>query len=143
MSPSALNPRTEVIEVVCSMSLAEMPEDVKALEEQIIEKVQESGRQFYAAVFGAFQQRWLQQRRVDYTAVRWRTIDQLTPFGLIRLPVRVVRERDKAQGGYHTLSKAMLCPKATRLLSPWMEKRALEAATGVGRRRLSCGAGCG
>jgi len=134
MSPSALNPRTEVIEVVCSMSLAEMPEDVKALEERIIEKVQESGRQFYAAVFGAFQQRWLQQRRVDYTAVRWRTIDQLTPFGLIRLPVRVVRERDKAQGGYHTLSKALLSPKATRLLSPWVEKRALEAATGVNYR---------
>ena len=63
------------------MSLAEMPEDVKALEERIIEKVRESGRQFYAAVFGAFQQRWLpQERRVDYMAVRWRTIDQLTSF---------------------------------------------------------------
>ena len=61
------------------MSLAEMPEDVKALEERIIEKVQESGRQFYAAVFGAFQQRWLQERRVDYMAVRWRTIDQHYP----------------------------------------------------------------
>jgi hypothetical protein len=134
MSPSASNPTTKVIEVVCSMSLAEMPEDVKALEERIIEKVQESGRQFYAAVFGAFQQRWLQERRVDYMAVRWRTIDQLTPFGLIRLPVRVVRERGLAQGGYHTLSKALLQPKATRLLSPWMEKRALEAATGVNYR---------
>ena len=134
MSPSALNPRTEVIEVVCSMSLAEMPEDVKALEEQIIEKVQQSGRQFYTLCLCAFQQRWLQERRVDYTAVRWRTIDQLTPFGLIRLPVRVIRERGVMRGGYRTLSKALLWPKATRLLSPWVEKRALEAATGVNYR---------
>lgn len=35
MSPSALNPTTEVIKVVCSLGLEEMPEDVKALEEQI------------------------------------------------------------------------------------------------------------
>src|SRR6516225_7354785 len=80
MSPSALNPRTEVIEVVCSMSLAEMPEEVKALEEQITEKVQQSGRQFYTLCLCAFQQRWLQERRVDYTAVRWRTIDQADSF---------------------------------------------------------------
>jgi hypothetical protein len=129
MSPSALNRTTEVITVVCSMSLSEMPSDVKALEEQIIEKVRESGREFYAAVFAAFQQRWLQEQRCDYTAVRWRKIDQLTPFGLVRLPVRVVRERGRPRGGYRTLSKALLWPKATRLLSPWVEKRALEAAT--------------
>ena len=55
--------------------------------------MQQSGREFYAAVFGAFQRRWLQERGGDYTAVRWRTIDQVTPFGLIRLPVRVVREQ--------------------------------------------------
>jgi Uncharacterised protein family (UPF0236) len=134
MSPSALNPTTEVIEVVCSLSLEEMPEDVKALEEQIIEKVHECGREFYALCLGAFQQRWLQQRRADYTAVRWRTIDQLTAFGLVRMPVRVVRERGVAQGGYFTLSKALLQPKATRLLSPWVEKRALEAATGLNYR---------
>jgi hypothetical protein len=84
--------------------------------------------------FGAFQQRWLQEQRVDYTAVRWRRIDQVTPFGLIRLPVRVVRERGRAKGGYHTLSKALLQPKATRLLSPWVEKRVLEAATGLNYR---------
>ena len=59
--------------------------------------MQQSGREFYAAVFGAFQQRWLQERGGDYTAVRWRTIDQVTPFGLIRLPVRVVRERGCAR----------------------------------------------
>ena len=54
MSPSALNPTTEVIKVVCSMSLEEMPADVKALEERIVEKVQQSGREFYAAVFWRF-----------------------------------------------------------------------------------------
>ena len=129
MSPSALNARTEVIKVVCFMSLEEMPRDVKALEERIIEKVQQSGREFYAAVFYAFQRRWLQERGGDYTAVRWRTIDQVTPFGLIRLPVRVVRERGAQKGGYLSLSKALLKPKATRLLSPWVEKRVLEAAT--------------
>jgi hypothetical protein len=128
MSPSTVKERTEVISVVCSMSLAEMPQDVKALEERIIEKVRESGREFYALCFGALQQRWLQEHRRDHTAVRWRTIDQLTPFGLIRLPVRVVRERGREKGGYFTLSKTLLKPKATRLLSPWVEKRALEAA---------------
>jgi hypothetical protein len=54
-----------------------------------------SGREFYALCFGALQQRWLQEHRRDHIAVRWRTIDQLTPFGLIRLPVRVVRERGR------------------------------------------------
>jgi len=44
-----------------------MPGDVKALEERIIEKVRASGRELYVAVFGAFQQRWLQERHADYT----------------------------------------------------------------------------
>jgi hypothetical protein len=129
MSPFALNPTNKVIEVVCSLSLEELPQDVKALEEQIVQRVHECGRQFYALCFGALQQRCLEEQRGDYTAVRWRRIDQLTPFGLVRLPVRVVRERARAKGGYHTLSKGLLQPKATRLLSPWIEKRALEAAT--------------
>jgi len=55
--PSALNPTTAVIKVVCSMSLEEMPADVKALEERIVEKVQRSRREFYAAVLYAFQRR--------------------------------------------------------------------------------------
>src|SRR5262252_2627418 len=134
MSPCTVKERTEVISVVCSMSLAEMPQDVKALEERIMERVWMSGREFYALCFGAMQQRWLEEHRKDHTAVRWRTIDQLTPFGLIRLPVRVVRERGKTQGGYFTLSKTLLKPKATRLLSPWVEKRALEAGTGLNYR---------
>src|SRR6266404_2558778 len=129
MSPSAFNKTTEVISVMCSLSLNEMPADVKALEERIVEKVQQSGREFYAAVFRAFQQRWLEERSSRYTAQCWRRIDQATPFGLIRLPVRVVRERGVRRGGYLTLSKALLAPKATRLLSPWIERRALEAAT--------------
>src|SRR4030095_12875161 len=134
MSPSALTKTTEVIEVVCSMSLEELPQDVKALEEQIVQRVHECGRQFYALCFGAFQQRWLEEQRGDYTAVRWRRIDEVTPFCLIPVPVRVVRERARAKGGYHTLSKALLQPKATRLLSPWVEKRVLEAATGLNYR---------
>jgi hypothetical protein len=108
MSPSTVKERTEVISVVCSMSLAEMPQDVKALEERIMERVRMSGREFYALCFGALQQRWLQEHRKDHIEVRWRTIDQLTPFGLIRLPVRVVRERGKEKGGYFTLRKAVL-----------------------------------
>ena len=131
MSPSACKKRTEVISVVCSLSLRQLPQDVKALEEKIIEVVNQAGREFYAAVFAAYQQRWLQECRQEYRAERWRTINQVTPFGLIRLPVRVVRCR--GEGHYLTLSK-LLQPKATRLLSPWVEKRALEAATGSNYR---------
>ena len=64
----------------------------------------------------------------EFSAVRWRLINQVTPFGLLRLPVRVVRAR--SDGRYLTLSKVLLAPKATRLLSPLVEKQALEAATG-------------
>jgi hypothetical protein len=128
MSPSACKKTTEVISVVCTLSLSEMAPEVKALEEQIIELVQQSGREFYAKVFAAFQQRWFEERRRDYTAVRWRRINQITPFGLLKLPVRMVRCR--ADGHYLTLSKALLQPKATRLLSPIMERQALEAAVG-------------
>ena len=134
MSPSTCKKTTEVISVVCSLSLSQLPRDVKELEEQIVEAVNQTGREFYAAVFRTFQQRWVQERRARYTAQSWREIDQVTPFGLIRLPVRVIRERGVHQGGYLTLSKALLQPKATRLLSLLMEKRALEAATGVNYR---------
>ena len=127
MSPST-SKRTEVICVVCSLSLLQLPQDVKALEEQIIESVHRAGRELYGKVFAAFQQRWLEQQWADYTAVRWRAIDQVTPFGLLRLPVRVVRAR--SDGRYLTLSKVLLKPKATRLLSPWMERQALEAVVG-------------
>ncbi len=127
MSPSACKKRTEVISVECSLSLRQLPEDVKALEEQVVEKVNAAGRELYAAVFAAFQERWLERRRERYRYERWRQINQVTPFGLVRLPVRVVWSR--ADGHYLTLSKVLLRPKATQVLSPLMEKRALEAAT--------------
>lgn len=69
----------------------------------------------------------LRQIGATYTAVRWRTINQVTPFGLLQLPVRVVQSR--ANRRYLTLSKALFWPKATRLLSPVMERRALEAVS--------------
>jgi hypothetical protein len=132
MSPSTCKKTTEVISVVCSLSLKQCPGDVKTLEEQMVRSVQQTGREFYAKVFAAFQQRWLEEHRKDYTAVRWRSINQVTPFGLLRLPVRVVRAR--SDGGYFTLSKALFQPKATRLLSPMMERQALEAVIGCNYR---------
>src|SRR5438309_11865986 len=119
MSPSACKQRSEVISVVCSLSLSDMAPEVKALEEQIMEKVNEAGRLFYAAVFAAFQERWLEQRRERFTRERWRKIKQVSAFGLIELPVRVVRSRD---GGHYLTLSRLLQPKATRLLSAFVEK---------------------
>ena len=130
MSPSACK-TTEVVSVVCSLSLSQLAQDVKGLEEQIVEIVNEAGREFYGKVFVVFQERWLRERVGQYRAQRWRAINQVTPFGLLRLPVRVVRRCD--DGHYLTLSR-LLGPKATRLLSPLVEKQALEAATGENYR---------
>jgi hypothetical protein len=105
-----------------------LPPDFKSLEEQIVETVQESAREFYAQAVAAFQERWLQERRTEFNAERWRFINQITPFGALRLPVRVVRRR--SDGRYLTLSKVFLAPKATRLLSPSIERHALETAIG-------------
>ena len=134
MSPSACKKTTEVISVLCSLSLSKIPPDVKELEELIIDTVHQSGRDLYVQAFAAFQERWIAERRSRYRCERWRAINQLTPFGLVRLPVRVVRSR--GDGHYLTLSK-LLEPKATRLLSLAMEKRALEAATGANYRPAS------
>lgn len=131
MSPSS-GETTSAVSVVCVLSLEQLAPDFKSLEAQIIATVEESGRQFYAQVVRAFQERWLEQNGRAWSAVRWRTIDQITPFGALRLPVRVVRRR--SDGRYRTLSKVLLAPKATRLLSPEMEKRALEAARGCNYR---------
>jgi hypothetical protein len=84
--------------------------------------------------FGAFQQRCLQQQHAGCLAVRWRPISELTPFGLVRLPVRAVRERGRAEGEYLSLSRVLLKPKARRLLSPWIEKRVLEPGTWLNYR---------
>jgi hypothetical protein len=76
----------------------------------------------------AFQERWLRRHRTHWSAVRWRTIDQISPFGLLRLPGWDIRSR--ADRHYLTLSKVLLAPKATRVLSPAVEKQALAAAIG-------------
>jgi hypothetical protein len=128
MSPSICNETTPAVCVVCSLSLRQLAPDFKSLEEQIVETVQHSAREFYAQAVAAFQERWLQERRTEFKAERWRLINQITPFGPLRLPVRVVRRR--RDGRYLTLSKVLLAPKATRLLSPAIEKQALEAAVG-------------
>lgn len=125
MSPSSVE-TTPVVSVLCSLSLEQLAPDFKSLEEQIVASVQESGRQFYIQVVAAYQERWLCEHGADFCAQRWRLIHQLTPFGALRLPVRVVRRR--VDGRYFTLSRVLLAPKATRLLSPWVEKRALEGS---------------
>ena len=63
MSPSACKKTTEVLSVVCSLRLKQLPQDVKALEEKIIEIVNQAGREFYGAVFAAYQQQWLEACR--------------------------------------------------------------------------------
>ena len=80
MSPSACKKKTEVISVVCSLSLRQLPQDVKALEEKIVEIVNQAGREFYGVVFAAYQQQWLEARREEYRAERWRAIDQVPPL---------------------------------------------------------------
>ena len=127
MSPSRCE-TAPTVSVVCSLSLRRLPADFKGLEQEIVVTVERSAREFYAQAVAAFQEQWLAQRRGEWSAVRWRRINQVTPFGLLRLPVRVVRRR--SDGRYLTLSKVLLAPKATRLLSPLVEKRALEAASG-------------
>lgn len=127
--------------MVCTLSLRQLPADFKSLEQQIVETVQQNAREFYAQAVGAFQERWLRERRSEFSAVRWRLINQVTPFGLVRLPVRVVRAR--SDGRYLTLSKVLLAPKATRLLSPLVEKQALEAATGRNYRPAAAELGRG
>ena len=57
MSPSACKKKTEVISVVCSLSLKQLPQDVKALEEKIVEVVNQAGRDFYGAG-SALPERW-------------------------------------------------------------------------------------
>jgi hypothetical protein len=100
---------------------------VNDLEQAIIEATRAAGRELYTQSLAAFQSAWLAQRRDRFNAQRWRTLQWLTPFGLVALPVRVVRE--KASGRYFSLSKVLFRPKATRLLSPALEQEACVAAT--------------
>jgi len=74
-------------------------------------------------------------------AIRWRERALVTPLGELCLPGRVVRERGRTTGGYHSLAKRLWCGKATRLLSPAVEQQALEAATGQNDRPAAAGVG--
>ena len=40
----------EVISILCSLNLNETPQDVKAIEEQILQRIQAAGREFYCKV---------------------------------------------------------------------------------------------
>ena len=100
---------------------------VNDLEAAVLEATRAAGRQLYLKAFAAAQEAWLAQHPNRFSAQRWRTLHWLTPFGPIRLPVRVVR--DKTSGRYLTLSKVFLRHKATRLLSPALEQEACAAAT--------------
>ena len=68
---------------MCALSLEQVAPDFNSLEEQIVAIVQESGRQFYAQVLSAFQQRWLARawRRVLRCALAFAPLDH-PPFGV-------------------------------------------------------------
>jgi hypothetical protein len=102
-------------------------DSVNALEQAIGEAARAAGRQLYVQAFAALQDDWLAQRHDRFTAQRWRSLQWLTPFGAVDLPVRLVRE--KGSGRYFTLSKILFRAKATRRLSPALEQHACAAAT--------------
>ena len=100
---------------------------VNELEDALLKATHQAGRELYLEAFKQCQDHWLRQRSDRFTAQRWRFIQWITPFGWARIPVRVLRER--SSGKYLSLSKVLFRGKATRLLSPAMEKRACEQAT--------------
>jgi len=102
--------------------------DVKELEEAVVAQVMDGCRRVYEAAFREYQEAWLSTHGEGYRPIRWRRMRMLTPFGLVEIPNRVVRERERDKGGYHSLGKILFRGKATRLLSPMVEKMALEAA---------------
>jgi hypothetical protein len=120
---------TIVVSVSCTLSVEGAFCDVKQLEDAIVAETFRAGQQLYQQAAAAYQDGWLAAHAERYVAVRWRERTLVTPLGELRLPVRVVRERDSAQGGYHSLAKLLWRGKATRLLSPAVEQQALEAAT--------------
>lgn len=125
--------------------IATDPDDVNAFEEAVIAFCHSNSQQFYARAFAWLQERWLKANASEFRPVRWRSIRLITPYGEIELPILVVRRRAARRGGYLSLSKVLLQPKATRLLSPAMEKRALLSAAEQNyrpaARSLSEGAG--
>ena len=110
------------------------PDDVNAFEQALIETIQATSRELYIQAFHWLQEQWLQKNAERFVPIRHRTIRWLTPFGEIELPVRVVRKRGVTRGGYFTLSKVLFQPKATRLLSPALEKQACEMAAELNYR---------
>ena len=108
--------------------------DVNAFEEAVIEKARDLSRRFYCAAFAILQEKWLEENSKDYTPERWRSIRQITPLGELELPTRVVRRRGAKQGGYLSLNKVLLGAKATKLLSPAVEKCAVMRATHMNYR---------
>jgi hypothetical protein len=119
-------PTAVTVEVCVQLRVAGHFNSVNDLEAAILEAAHAGGRHLYAESFRRWQQLWLEQRRDRYRAIRWRSIGQLTPLGALRLPVRVIQ--DKQSGRYISLSKLLRRGKATRLLSPLLERRAVEAA---------------
>jgi len=120
---------TLTVSVSISLTVRGQFSNVKQLEETVHQQVHGAARQLYAQAFAAYQERWLAAHRERYQPICWRKRQWLTPWGLVELPVRVVRERDRAHGGYHTLGKTLWRGQATRLLSPQLEREAIETAT--------------
>lgn len=122
---------TETVEVSVSqlLTIRGRFRSVKELEEAVVREGMAGCRQLYAEAFRTYQGKWLEGHREDYQAVRWRAVKRLTPMGLVEVPNRVIRGREAERGGYHSLLKMLLRGKGTKLLSPMMEKAALEAAT--------------
>jgi len=125
MSPNSGTTQIAV-SVLCTLRLDGGFSDVKSLEAAVVEAAQGVCRDFYCQAMAAFQTAWLEGRQDRLAPIRWRSINHLTPFGMLRLPVRVVQ--DKSSGRYHTLSKILWRGKATRLLSPALEQQAIELA---------------
>lgn len=108
--------------------------DVNAFEETVIENARALARHYYRAAFVWLQEKWLEENAEDYAPERWRSIRQITPLGELELPTRVVRRRGSQQGGYLSLNKVLLGAKATKLLSPAVEKCAVMRATHLNYR---------
>ena len=119
-------PTAVTVEVCVRLRVAGRFHCVNDLEAAVVEAAHAGGRELYAQSFRRWQELWLEPRRERYRAIRWRSIEQITPLGPLRLPVRVVQ--DKRSGRYGTLSRLLRRGKATRLLSPLLERRAVEAA---------------
>jgi len=123
--------KTETCEVsvTCNLRIRGRFKDVKQLEEAVITEVRRGGCQIYSQACEVYQSQWLEHHSEDYRAISWRRIKQVTPFGLVEIPNRVIRSRGVNSGGYHSLAKMLWRGKATRLLSPSVEKKAIEAAS--------------